>query len=118
MKRIVSWIVGPLGVVVALAFTGPVGARTAARGVHSGHSSPKDSASGRQVYMQNCARCHGANAKGKNGPRLVTTALSLEEIEQTVTEGRPPKMPGFGKQLSSAKVKAVATYVRSLRGRS
>ncbi len=118
MKRIVSWIVGPLGIAIALAFMAPVGARTAARGVHSGQSGPKGSAEGRQLYMQNCARCHGANAMGKNGPRLVTTALSREEIEQTVTEGRPPKMPGFGKQLSSAKVKAVASYVRSLRRRS
>jgi len=118
MKRIVSWIVGPLGVVVALAFMGPVGARTSARGVRCGHSGPKDSASGRQVYMQNCARCHGDDAKGKSGPRLVGTSLSPGEIEQTVTEGRPPKMPAFGKQLSSEEVKAVAAYVRSLRGRA
>jgi mono/diheme cytochrome c family protein len=118
MKRIVSWIVGPLGVVVVLGFMGPVGARTAARGVHSGHSGPKGSASGRGVYMQNCARCHGANARGKSGPRLVRTSMTLGEIEQTVTEGRPPKMPGFDKQLSSEQVKAVAAYVRSLRGRS
>jgi mono/diheme cytochrome c family protein len=118
MKRIVSWIVGPLGVVVVLGFMGPVGARTAARGVHSGHSGPKGSASGRQVYMQKCARCHGADAKGKSGPRLVGKSLSLEEIEQTVTKGRPPKMPAFGKQLSSAEVKAVAAYVRSLGGRA
>jgi mono/diheme cytochrome c family protein len=114
VKRIVSWIVGPLGVVVVLACMGPVGARTSARGVRSGHSGHKDSASGRQVYMQNCARCHGADAKGKNGPRLVGKSLGLDEIEKTVTEGRPPKMPAFGKRLSSAEVKAVAGYVRSL----
>ena len=114
MKQTVSWIVGPLSVVVALAFMGPVGARTAARGVHSGHSGPKGSASGRQVYMQKCARCHSADAKGKSGPRLVRTSMTLGEIEQTVTEGRPPKMPGFGRQLSSEEVKAVAAYVRSL----
>jgi mono/diheme cytochrome c family protein len=114
MKQIVSWTAGPLGVVVALAFMGPVGARTPARGVRSGRSGQKDSASGRQVYMRTCARCHGADAKGKNGPRLVGKSLSLGEIEQTVTEGRPPKMPSFGKQLSSTEVKAVAAYVRSL----
>jgi len=114
MKRIVSWIVGPLGVVVTLAFMGPAGARTSSRHARSGQHGQKDSASGRQLFVQNCARCHGNDAKGKNGPRLAGKALSLEEIEQTVTDGRPPKMPSFGKQLSSTEVKAVSAYVRSL----
>jgi mono/diheme cytochrome c family protein len=123
MKRIVTWVVAPLSVVVALAFMGPAGARTPAPGTrvrvgHSGQSGPKGSALGRQLYMRACARCHGADAKGKNGPRLVGKSLSQDEIEQTVTDGRPPKMPSFGKQLSSTEVKAVAAYVRSLGSRS
>jgi cbb3-type cytochrome c oxidase subunit III len=114
VKRIVSLIVASLCVVAALAFTGPAGARTPARRVRSQHSGPKASAAGRQVFLRNCARCHGADAKGKNGPRLVGKSLSLDEIERTVTDGRPPKMPSFGKQLSPAEVKAVSAYVRSL----
>jgi mono/diheme cytochrome c family protein len=114
MKRIVSWVVAPLSLVVAMAFMGPAGARTPARRGHSRQSDHQGSASGRQLYMRACARCHGADARGKNGPRLVGKSLSQDEIERTVTDGRPPKMPAFGKQLSSTQVKAVAAYVRSL----
>jgi mono/diheme cytochrome c family protein len=117
MKRIVSWVVGLLGVGAALAFTGPAGARTPARRTHSGQSGHKGSASGRQVYAQNCARCHGADGKGKSGPRLAGTSLSLGKIEKQVTDGGS-KMPAFGKQLSPTQVKAVSTYVRTLGGGS
>jgi mono/diheme cytochrome c family protein len=44
------------------------------------------------------------------------TALDRGEIEQTVSWGRSPKMPAFGKKLSSSEIKAVADYVRSLGG--
>jgi mono/diheme cytochrome c family protein len=118
MKRIVSWVVAPLSLVVAMAFMGPVGARTPARRGHSRQSGHQGSTSGRQLYMRACARCHGADARGKNGPRLVGKSLSLDEIEKTVTDGRPPKMPSFGRQLSSTEVKAVSAYVRSLGARS
>ena len=118
MKRIVSWIVGLLGVVIALALISPAGARTPARHGRSEQSGPKGSASGRQVYLRICARCHGADGKGKSGPQLAGKSLSLGKIEQTVTKGRPPKMPSFGKQLSPTEVKAVSAYVRSMGGRS
>lgn len=114
MKRKVALIAAPLCLAVALGSIAAVGARRPTGRVRSGHGGHKDSALGRQVYMRDCARCHGADAKGKNGPRLVRTPLSLNEIEQTVTDGRPPKMPSFGKQLSSTEVKAVSAYVRSL----
>jgi mono/diheme cytochrome c family protein len=117
MKRIVSWIVGLLCVVVPLAFTGPVGARTPARRAHSGQSGHKGSASGRQVYVRNCARCHGADGKGKNGPQLAGKSLSPGKIEKQVTGGGS-KMPAFGKQLSSTEIKAVSAYVHSLGGGS
>jgi mono/diheme cytochrome c family protein len=117
MKRIVSWIVGILCVVAALAFMGPAGARTPARRAHSGLSGHKGSASGRQLFMLNCARCHGADAKGKNGPRLAGISVSLDKIEKTVTDGGT-QMPSFGKQLAPSEIKAVAAYVHSLGGGS
>src|SRR5262249_44511705 len=69
---------------------------------------------GRQVFVQNCARCHGENAEGKIGPKLVGTPHSADEVRQFVTRGFPGKMPAFGSQLSGDQVAAVAAYVKSL----
>ena len=118
MKRTIGLISAPLCLAVALGAIAPVGARRPTERARSGNRSQGNLASGRQVYVQNCARCHGDDAKGKNGPRLVGKSLSQDQIEQTVTEGRPPKMPAFGNQLSPTEVKAVAAYVRSLGARS
>jgi mono/diheme cytochrome c family protein len=69
---------------------------------------------GRQVFVQNCAGCHGANAEGKVGPKLAGTAHSEAEIRQFVTRGIPPKMPAFGGRLPAQQIAAVAAYVKSL----
>jgi mono/diheme cytochrome c family protein len=69
---------------------------------------------GRQVFVQNCARCHGDNAEGKIGPKLVGTPHSAAEIQHVVTHGVPNKMPAFGRQLRGAQITAVAAYVKSL----
>jgi mono/diheme cytochrome c family protein len=71
-------------------------------------------AAGRQVFTQNCAGCHGANAEGKIGPKLAGTSHSRSEIEHFVTHGIPPKMPAFEKKLSADQIAAVAAYVKSL----
>jgi len=117
MKRIVLWVVG-LSLMAAPALLEPAGARTPARQTASGLSGSSGSSSGRQVFARNCARCHGASGQGKNGPKLAGKSLGQDAIEQTVSDGRPPKMPAFGKQLSASEIKAVAAYVRSLGGKS
>jgi mono/diheme cytochrome c family protein len=114
MKRMISTSIG-LSYVVALAFVGPVGARTPARHGRSGQSSHQGS--GRQVYMRNCARCHGATGQGKIGPKLAGKSLGQDAIAQKVTNGGG-KMPSFKKQLSPDQIKAVAAYVQSLGSRA
>lgn len=69
---------------------------------------------GRQVFAQNCARCHGGSAEGRIGPKLAGTAHSRAEIQHTVAHGIPPKMPAFEKKLSADEITAVAAYVKSL----
>jgi cytochrome c oxidase cbb3-type subunit 3 len=114
MKRVVSMIVGASAVMTTLVFVGPLGAPGWARQDSSEASSKKSAASGRQLFSRNCARCHGARGQGKNGPKLAGKSLGQDQIEETVTNGRSPKMPAFGKQLSSAEIKAVAAYVSKL----
>lgn len=70
--------------------------------------------SGRHVFLQNCARCHGANGEGKIGPRLAGSFLSAAAIRHQVIRGTPPVMPAFGNRLSPAQINAVAAYVHSM----
>src|SRR5690242_16916819 len=56
---------------------------------------------GEPVYKQNCAACHGENARGAQAPNLVRSVVVLhdekgEEIGPVVKNGRPQSgMPGF-----------------------
>jgi len=114
MKRMLSLVAGLSAVWLALTLGSPVGARTPPPRGGSAANEGQGSVSGRQVFMRKCARCHGADARGKKGPALVDRSLNQDEIEEMVGAGQPPKMPAFGKQLSAAEIKAVAAYVSKL----
>jgi mono/diheme cytochrome c family protein len=48
-----------------------------------------DAAAGKQTWAAKpCIGCHGANAEGGLGPKLAGTALTLEEVQKTVRNGR------------------------------
>jgi ubiquinol-cytochrome c reductase cytochrome c subunit len=75
--------------------------------------------SGRVLFRQFCARCHGVQAQGTTvAPPLANVGLGREEVEVAVREGIPPLMPAFGKRLRSDQIQAVAEYVASLSGDS
>lgn len=67
---------------------------------------------GEQVYLQNCAACHGDNLEGKGNPALnaLKGRYTAEEIVDIIAEG-PGIMPAglvFGDEA-----KAVAEYLLS-----
>lgn len=78
-------------------------------------------ASPRSLYIQNCARCHGANGKAQTarGRKLeaadLTSAdvqgMSSARITRTIKNGRPG-MPAFGKKLTPQQIASVTSYVR------
>jgi cytochrome c oxidase cbb3-type subunit 3 len=77
---------------------------------------------GKQVFMSTCVSCHGAGAEGKIGPNLTDNFWihggKPSDIWNTVTNGYPLKgMPSW-KSLGSTKVKQVAAYVLTLRGKN
>lgn len=79
-----------------------------------------EAASPRTLYLQNCARCHGANGKAQTelGKRLeaddlTTSSASTAKIIRTITNGRGD-MPSFKKKLTTAQIVSIAGYVRSL----
>ena len=77
--------------------------------------------SGREVFMSNCAICHGEDARGKRdvgAPNLSDTRWiyggDLDQIVETVHGGRQGHMPTWDERLSAADIKILALYVHSL----
>jgi len=79
---------------------------------------------GSQVFLQNCAPCHGASGDGKGSaaasliPEPANFRLKQPDFDyilQVVSEGIPgTAMPAWNKQISEYDRRAVAHFVRSL----
>src|SRR5215217_323282 len=76
----------------------------------------------RDIYIANCARCHGADglAQTEQGRKLDVPNLreeakhdSTAKIVRVVTNGKDD-MPAFGKKLSRKQISSLAAYVRKL----
>ena len=77
---------------------------------------------GQRLFSQNCAVCHGSNAKGNTGfPNLTDSDWlyggSTSKIVETLHKGRKGVMPAWQEKLGEDGVKAAAEYVMSLSGR-
>jgi len=84
----------------------------------SASTSPVDEklvADGLQLYLLNCAHCHGPDARGDEGPDLHGVKKSSERIASMIKNGIQGEMPKFGAKLSDAEVQSLITYVRSLK---
>ncbi len=77
---------------------------------------------GKVLFESKCAMCHGKDgvaksmAKGSgnfNDPKW-QQATSQDAIEKTVTDGKN-KMKGFKDKLTPEQIKAVASYIKSLK---
>ncbi|MEY4751084.1 MAG: hypothetical protein RIQ60_3298 [Pseudomonadota bacterium] len=78
---------------------------------------------GERIFVNNCAGCHGSDAKGSKGFPNLTDADwlggdgSLDYIAKTVTNGRQGMMPPMAAAVGGPEdVKNVANYVLSLSG--
>jgi len=83
---------------------------------------PQAMAIGERLFINNCAACHGSDARGSKGfPDLTDNDWlhggSPEKIEETITGGRIGNMPPMAAAVGSASdVHDVAMYVPSLSG--
>ena len=68
-------------------------------------------------YSMNCSGCH-TNGGGGMGPSLLSGPRiyggRLEQIRQTIADGRPNGMPSWRARLSDADLWRLAAYVRSM----
>ncbi|WP_145106062.1 c-type cytochrome [Cereibacter sediminicola] len=128
MKRLVLLAAG-LAAAAALWLLLPGPAPTAA--------DPATLALGRQVYVDECAACHGANLEGQpdwrerlpsgrlpapphdasghtwHHPDEQLLAIIREGTAAIVGNGYESDMPGFGDSLTEAEIRAVLDYIKS-----
>jgi len=83
---------------------------------------PQALTTGKRIFINNCAMCHGSDARGGRGfPNLTDGDWqwpnSPEDILVTLTEGRQAAMPALaGPMESEAGISQVVVYVQSLSG--
>jgi cytochrome c oxidase cbb3-type subunit 3 len=77
---------------------------------------------GERLFMNNCAQCHGSDARGSKGfPNLSDGDWlhggAAEQIKASITKGRKGEMPALAAAVGTPDdVKNVAHYVLSLSG--
>jgi len=107
---------------LAKAATAPLFASFAAKPVPELARDPRAMAIGERLFANNCATCHGADARGSKGfPNLTDQDWlyggSPERITETITNGRQGMMPTMAAAVGTAEdVHNVANYVLSLSG--
>jgi cytochrome c oxidase cbb3-type subunit 3 len=106
----------------AAAAMAPIYARYAATPTPLLAKDPQALAIGERLFINNCATCHGSDAKGSKGfPNLTDNDWihggSPEKIEETITHGRRGMMPPMAAAVGSpTDVSNLANHVLSLSG--
>ena len=81
---------------------------------------PKNIPRGRELFLSNCAVCHGPNAGGEIGPNLTDEYWIYggkdSDIAETIFHGKPRGMPGHKYSLSPTQIGEIISYIKSMKG--
>lgn len=84
---------------------------------------PDDPSEGAVLFQDNCAACHGEDARGVEGtgaPNLAdgdwVYGSDATSVRQTLIAGRQGQMPSWQSRLTEAEIRAMALYVEGLAG--
>lgn len=82
---------------------------------------PGPDASGREVYLDVCARCHGSDLNGGIGPALGPDSVAAGQADEflvtAIVDGRG-RMPSFRQTLSSEHIERLVEYIRAVQAGS
>ncbi len=77
----------------------------------------------RKLYVDQCAKCHGANgvprpiAKGARRFIDPTWSPSIEQVQEAIITGKGEEMPRFKAKLSATQIQSLAEYVLGFKNR-
>ncbi|HVT74487.1 MAG TPA: c-type cytochrome [Lacunisphaera sp.] len=70
---------------------------------------------GSELFLNSCAHCHGADARGDEGPDLHDLEVSDRRIATVITHGIEGEMPSFAKKHGREDIVAIIAYLRTLK---
>ena len=70
---------------------------------------------GRELFLKNCAHCHGADAHGDDGPDLHNLDWTDEQIATRIRNGKKGQMTAFAGKIPSESIGEIITYLRTLK---
>jgi cytochrome c oxidase cbb3-type subunit III len=99
----------------------PIYARFAKMDIPQIAADPEAHLIGERLFLNNCAQCHGSDAKGSSSfPNLVEGdsmyGRQPEVLLATITQGRNGVMPALGAAIDARTAGDIAQFVRSLSG--
>ena len=69
---------------------------------------------GEKLFLNSCAHCHGADARGDEGPDLHGLEVSDRRIATVIRQGIKDEMPAFAKKHRPEDIAALIAYLRAL----
>jgi mono/diheme cytochrome c family protein len=72
-------------------------------------------AAGQQLFLKNCAHCHGADGHGDEGPDLHNLDWTDEQIATRIRNGKKGQMTAFAGKYAPEQIREVIAYLRSLK---
>jgi len=70
---------------------------------------------GQQLFLKNCAHCHGADAHGDDGPDLHNLDWTDEQIATRIRNGKKGQMTAFAGKLPPESIGEIIVYLRTLK---
>lgn len=70
------------------------------------------------IYLKRCAGCHGTDGTPRIKPAPDFTdpkfqkSLTDEQMLNSITNGKDPRMPAYGEILEKEEIKQLVTYIR------